>query len=371
MLSGFNKHTNWVRVQDYILRNEALLKEAETKGWPQTTINNIKYGLYTMRIREALHNNDFEKALSYADYVVPLSISPAQRRALSTNIAYIYMQLGKYDLAEKCFKDMLEKGVPSFNKGVNLLNYTHMLNLQGRYKETLEILDRYQDLSEYLDNDIYSSYLLGNRAIAESKVLGYDKAFQTLLRSKELGDSISYNSTVQDGFLLFDYSEQAMTIDSLKNSIKNKNILLAAFVTLFLFLVAFLCRILRERRQRTSEICALKRSLAETQNKYEKTEEARAELSQLGDSKLASQLLQVAAVEDTLNRIEELVKNKEEDLPQKIKLIGDLVSSSEAKGMVGRNLNIILNRLMQNFLRIFILLTPASLRGKSGFAPIL
>ena len=41
MLSGFNKHTNWVRVQDYILRNEALLKEAETKGWPQTTINNI------------------------------------------------------------------------------------------------------------------------------------------------------------------------------------------------------------------------------------------------------------------------------------------------------------------------------------------
>ena len=39
----------------------------------------------------------------------------------------------------------------------------------------------------------------------------------------------------------------------------------------------------------------------------------------------------MAAVEDTLNRIGELVKNKEEDLSQKIKLIGDLVSSSEAK----------------------------------------
>ena len=165
-------------------------------------------------------------------------MSESRRSNLDTNIAYIYMRLGKYEAAEECFKKLLEEGEPNYNKGVTLLNYTHMLNLQGRYKETLELLTKYEAIGKRLDKDLYGSYLLGNRAIAESNMIGYDQAFHTLLRSKELGDSISYNSGIQDGLLMLDYSEQSLSLKQLENKLKDRNVWLWTSIGLIGLLTA-------------------------------------------------------------------------------------------------------------------------------------
>lgn len=333
MLLNFNKHTSMLRSQKYLERNEALLKEAEDKGWPTATVDNIKYGYYTICMQDASGRGDFDKALAYTDYISPLPLSKNQRNALNTNIAYFYMRLGKYDLAEECFKKALESGTISYNTGVSLLNYTHMLNQQGRYKETLEMLDKYADIGKCLDHDIYSSYLLGNRAMAESKVLGYEKAFATLLRSKEVGDSIAYSSGVQDGLLMLEGSEKDTAVASLEQKLMTKTEWLWVCVGLVVICLIVIALVLWLERRKGSQVKTLLASLEDSDSKCKQLEKAYTELSQTIDSKIATQLLQVAAAEATLDMIEYCLRDTEEysDEVDKIRAIEDVLASSEAK----------------------------------------
>lgn len=331
VLVGFNNRTSMVHSQKYVDRNEALLRRAEGGNWPRQTVDNIKYGCCLMLIQNACRANDYEKALMYADYIVPLHITKTQRNGLDTNIAYIYLRLGKHEEAEECFRRLLDDGEPTFNKGVTLLNYTHLLNLQGRYSETLDVLDKYDDVARCLDQDMYSSYLLANRAMAESEVLGYDKAFGTLLRSKELGDSIAYGSGIQDGLLMLDYSEQSAQLAGLERDVRDRDRWLWIGLGVIGLLAAsgvWLMVLLRRRKRENEDLAAL---LAASRERCGEAERSFAELTQIGDSKVAAQLLQVAAVEDTLDRIEEVVRVKDEDADEKLKQIAGLVSSSEAK----------------------------------------
>ncbi|MDE5878020.1 MAG: hypothetical protein K2H47_11060 [Muribaculaceae bacterium] len=331
MLVGFNRQSPVSHTQEYINRNELLLKKAEKENWPQSTIENIKYGCYTMKMQVALQKNDFKKALIYAGDIASLPLSENRRSALSTNMAYIYMGLGKYDVAEECFKELLENGEPTYNKGVSLLNYTHLLNLQGRYKETLEIIDRYKDAATCLENDMYSSYLLGNRAIAESKVSDYEKAFNTLLISKDLGDSIAYSSGVQDGLLLLDYSEQSAILETLQQKLKKESVCLCIIAVMFLVVCVVIVRLLQMLRKNNRQNKELVTILTDLREKYSKIDAAYSELIQEGDDKVATQLLQVATLENVISKIEEIIRNKKDDAPEKLSLIEELVTSAEAR----------------------------------------
>lgn len=331
VLVEFNRQSPVIRTQEYIERNELLLEKAEKNNWPEATIENIKYGCYIMKMQEAIQDGDFKKALTCTDGIASLPLSDNRRKALSTNMAYIYMRLGKYDVAEECFKQLLENGEPTYNKGVSLLNYTHMLNLQQRYKETLEVLDRYEEVAACLENDMYSSYLLGNRAIAESKVAGYERAFNTLLRSKELGDSIAYNSGVQDGLLMLEYSEQSALLESLEQRLKKGIVglwLLAVIVLAACGVIVWLVGLLRKNKRHNKE---LSDTLAELKERHSKIEYAYSEMTQTDNSKVATQLLQVATLENIVGKIEEIIKNKKSDASEKLHFIEEIVTSAEAK----------------------------------------
>ncbi|MDE6670465.1 MAG: hypothetical protein K2K26_12405 [Muribaculaceae bacterium] len=331
VLVGFNRQSSVSHTQEYIDKNELLLKKAEKNNWPQSTIENIKYGCYIMKMQAALQKGNFKEALNYAGATASLPLSENRRRALSTNMAYIYMMLGKYDVAEECFKELLENSEPTYNKGVSLLNYTHLLNLQGRYKETLEVLDRYKDAEACLENDMYSSYLLGNRAIAESKVSGYEKAFNTLLRSKDLGDSIAYSLGIQDGLLMLEHSQQSAILETLEQKLEKERVWLCIIAVMFLVACTVIIRLFQLLRKNNSRNKSLMTEFDNLREKYNKIETAYSEMTQEEGGKVATQLLQVATLENIINRVQEIIRNKKDDASEKLSLIEELITSAEAK----------------------------------------
>lgn len=330
-LLGFNTQTAVAHSKEYIARNEALYEEGRRKGWPKLTLDLIKFGCFSMKLNDAFHADDFERALMFTDSISRLPLSSHRQHALATNMAYIYMRLGKYDVAEEYFKKLLVEPQPSYEKAVTLMNYTHMLNIQGRYQETIDLLARFKDIAKELDQEIYGTFILGNQAVAESHTLGFEKAFHTLMRSKELGDSLSYTTQLQDGLLLVDYDERSNQVEELEAELRHVSVWLCVAAAILALTVAGLYHMFRRERRQRSDKGKLEESLAEWRLKCESAEAAYAEISREGDGRMAARMLEATAVEQSLEKVGIIMKKKDLGDSEKLRKIGALLTASEAK----------------------------------------
>lgn len=330
-LLGFNSQTAVTHSKEYIARNEALYEEGRRKGWPKATLDLIKFGCFSMKLNYAFHTGDFERALMITDSISRLPLSSHRQHALSTNMAYLYMRLGKYDLAEEYFTKLLVEPQPSYEKAVTLMNYTHMLNLQGRYQETLDLLDQFKDIAKELDQEIYGSYILGNQAVAESHTLGYEKAFNTLMRSKELGDSVSYTAQLQDGLLLVDYEEQSNRVDELENEVHDLRIWLYVILGVLLLTGFALYQTSRRIWRVRTEKKELEGLLTKSRASCQAAESAYAEISREGDGRMAARMLEASVVEQSLEKIGIIIMKKNIGDTEKLKKIEELITAADAK----------------------------------------
>lgn len=329
LLVDFNHQTSVPYFREYIDRNETLLRNAIKKRFPKNSIDNIRYALFTIKMKDAMRREDFNVALSYLDSMTSIPLSNNRKEAIATNMAYTYMRLGKFDVAEECFKGILESDQSNERKAVSLLNYTHMLNLQGRYSETLMNLDKYKEVGESLDKELYGAYLLGNRAIAENSLGRHEEAYNTLMRSKTMSDSIYYNSGIQDGLLmLFDQNSKAKALGDLEKELRFSRRWLVAisFIALvMIFIAAWFWHSVRKQERAKMMIEA---NLEETKTRCEEIERSYTEIIQEGSGKVAAQLLPLAHNEEVIGRLETILRDGSVDAEEKVRLMGEALSSA-------------------------------------------
>lgn len=329
LLVDFNHQISKPYSREYIDKNSKLLKMAIDNSWPMNSIDNLKYALYTLKMKEAMHNDDFGGALVLLDSMSSLPLSNNRKESIATNVAYTYMRLGKYDVAEECFKEILDSDLSNERKAVSLLNYTHMLNLLGRYEESLECINKYTEIGKCLDKELYGAYLLGNKAIAEYKLGNNREAFNTLMQSKTLGDSIFSNSGVQDGLLmLFDQNAKTKTLGNIEKKLESTRFWLIVVSVLAFILVCAIIWIWNNKRKKEKSMTSIIDELEELKTRYEEIERSYTEILQEDSGRVAAQLLPLANKEDTIAQLEATLRDKKLDAEEKVKLMGEALSST-------------------------------------------
>ncbi len=281
-----------------------------------------------MLLKKAVINNNYDVVLEEADTLLKLPMTEYERESLEANMAYVYMLIGQYDAAENYFLKILNSGKTSYNSGICLMNYTHMLNLQGKYRQSLDLIQQYDYAAKALNKDIYYSHLLANKAIAESHTIGYEKAYQTLLDNKEVEDSLYFNSGIKDGLLLFDYTSKMEKLSDMEISLENKGKLnwimtIAAAIAIIAAAIA-ICFMLRKNRQNNQLRTELEKCSGELQEK-ERLENSNIQNER---GKMAAQLLQYAKIEETMSSISDIASSRTKSADERIKQIRELLSIS-------------------------------------------
>ncbi len=329
MLVDFNHQTSVPFSLEYIDRSSQLLKKAINNKWPQNTIDNLKYAFFTLKMKEAMHNDNYDTALVYLDSMSNIPLSKNRRESVATNIAYTYMRLGKFDVAERCFKDILESDLSNERKAVSLLNYSHMLNMQGRYDETLSCLDKYQMVGESLKKELYGAYLLGNRAIAEHKLGKHEEAFKTLMASKSLSDSIYSNSGIQDGLLmLFDQNAKSKSLGTIEKKLESADRWLITVGALAIVMIVICVWLFVKLRRKEKSTLRLKEEFDELKTRYQEIERSYKDIIQEGSSKVAAELLPLAHKEDAISQLETTLKDNSLNAKEKVKLMEETLAST-------------------------------------------
>lgn len=337
LLHSFIRRTNNSDNRHYVDKVRDLLNTAIRNKSPKHTIDRIRYSYLSMKMTDALHSDTVENALIYADSIMSLPLSEIETVATECNIAYVYMMIGKYDEAEKLFRKLIANPLNHYNQGVVLLNYTHLLNQQGRYSETIEVLESHPQLAAALNNDLYYSYLLGNQSIAEAFGGDYEKGYHTLMHSKELGDSLNYNSGIQDGFLLLAHDDDLERIENLERSRARDHAAiwtLSGIVLALGILGLWLGFAIKRKKRLLSEN---EESLSTLRDKCKGLEMQQAETHAKEEGHMSVQLLRLAEKEEMLERISEIVAGKTKSDEEKIKKLKAIVSSIE-KGDDSREL---------------------------------
>lgn len=331
-MNNYSRQTHIPMRENYSKLCEDILRFALEKNLSSDVVNKIKKELYSIELTDALHSGNYDIAIEKADRLLEIPLSEREKEPLYTNIGYLYMVIGQYEAAEKFFNKLLEEGKSQYNKGITLLNYTHMLNLQGKYEETMKLFDKYGQAAGDLNKDIYYSHLLGNRAEAESNTIGYEKAFKTLVENKNFEDSLYLNNDVQDSLLLFDYLAKSRETEELR-AINSHRMIVIWILAIVSIIVAIAVAILVGKHKRDTIIKSeLAHRLEDATKKCSAIEHEMAAHAESESGRIAMQMLQLAAVEESLDRISDTLSSKSKSDKDKIKIISDTISSTKIDG---------------------------------------
>lgn len=146
------------------------------------------------------------------------------RTTININTALIYMKIGKTREAEQYYREILGRRKPSYNYGVALVNITHLLNEQGRFDESLQLIDTHRDAFTCLNTDLFSTYLMGNHAVALAGKGRYQEAYDELMKSKLRTDSIYFNTRTEESVLNFEIDNLTVEKEEGQATIRQKNI---------------------------------------------------------------------------------------------------------------------------------------------------
>lgn len=130
---------------DYISETSRLFEYAEKKKLPPVVLNKILRVLHNQKLMKSIYEQDYESALKEVTVLEKIPSSRQQRAQLDANIAYIYMQIGKPDLAESCFQRLLSEKDWFYPHAVALMNYAHLLNSKDKYEETMNMLGKHNE----------------------------------------------------------------------------------------------------------------------------------------------------------------------------------------------------------------------------------
>ena len=354
------------KIASYIADTERLLQYAEERNLPFYTVETLRYALLQMRFDEATRRQDYEKALEYGTTLVRTSKDPKYKLGLKSNIAFIYMRIGRYEDAEKSYLEVLSAPSPHSCQASTLMNYTHMLNLKNRFEESLAAFEQWKDKIPSIEGDIYHSYLLVNKGTAQAGVGDYRMAYNTLTRAFNELDSICLNTNARNEQLLINYLQQKEHLADVEERCSEATgretaIIIIAAVLLFstvalLILYIHLRNRAKSRERRLKDLAEASQQIHMQQEESENSDKAR----------IAERLLHIAEMEESIARIKEIVGSasviSDEPVREPRTLAGSMSGQNDTRSLFEQQLDQSHREFLNNLYAAYPDLTPSEAR---------
>lgn len=329
MLDEFSRKSKINSDRNYIAETAKILEYAKNKHLSSEVVERIAKTLHNQKMLDAIYSEDYDTALREITELMKLPTNDYEQAQLDTNLAYIYMMIDKPDLAEKYFIQLLESPNLYYSMGVALMNYMHLLNKQGRYQESIDAYKKYPKAAQLFGNDLYYTYIMGNKAEAEYELGFKDKGFANMIEIKEMTDSLFLQSKSNNSILAHKVYSQDTAIKKMTPRLKLlNNTIWLLLIALGMFLIAFICVCSKLHKGR-AKLEVANNELKEVRALYEKSRKNNEEKLQVDNGKIAANLLQLGIIEESMSLIDSTLNNKRKTSDDKISIISDIIAKAK------------------------------------------
>lgn len=329
MLDEFSRKSKINSDHNYIAETARILEYAKNKHLPSQVVERIAKTLHNQKMLDAIYSEDYDTALREITELMKLPTTEYEQAQLDTNLAYIYMMIDEPALAEKYFIQLLESPNLFYSMGVALMNYMHLLNKQGRYQESIDVYNKYPKAAQLFGNDLYYTYLMGNKAEAEYELGLKDKGFASMIEIKEMTDSLFLQSKANNSILAHKVYGQDTTIRKMTPRLKHLNNMIWLLLTVLVIIaIVFICVCLKWHKGRAN-LEATTKKLKEVTALYEKCRENNEEKLQIDNGKIAANLLQLGIIEESLSLIDSTLTNRRKSSDDKLSIISDIIGKAK------------------------------------------
>ena len=337
MLDEFMTKSRIKTDHDYIAETSRLLEYAKNKNLPSPVTVRIAKTLHNQKMLDAIYSADYDTALREITELMKLPTNEYEQAQLDTNLAYIYMMIDEPALAEKYFIQLLDSPNLFYSTGVALMNYMHLLNQQGRYQESIEVFNKYPKAAQLFGNDLYYTYLMGNKAVAEYELGMKDEGFASMIAIKEMTDSIYLQSKAGNSLLAHQVYGKDMVISQLAPKLsKMHNLLWILGSVLFILFAAFVFVYVMWRKARI-KIAVTSKKFNDVSALYDECRKNNEEKLQTDNGKIAANLLQLGIIEESFSLIDSTLSNRRKALEEKVEIISDIIGKAK-KNMTVKDL---------------------------------
>lgn len=326
-----DEFTHYMKIElgiDYIAETTKLIEYAEKKKLSSSVLNKILRALHNQKLMRAIYEQDYESALKEVTVLEKIPASKLQKAQLDTNIAYIYMQIGKPELAGNYYQRLLSEKELFYPHAVALMNYTHLLNSQGKYDESLHLLDKHKEIYSFLTGDLYQTYILSNKAIAEFNSGKIVQGFNDMMYAKQLTDSLFLNSKYQNGVLAHKlYIKQGEIASTAPHiTFMRKLIWTAAFIVAALLIIVTLTYFKLEKT--SHRLIDMTKDYESLKSLYNRLLKNKQQEMQEDNGKIAAKILQLGAIQESFSSIETALSNKRKSAEEKIEIIASIMGNT-------------------------------------------
>lgn len=323
--------------RDHIAENARILEYAKSKNLPASVTERISKTLHNQKMLRAIHSADYDAALREITALLKLQTNEFEQAQIDSNLAYIYMQIGEPELAEKYYIELLESQKSLYPVGVALMNYMHLLNKQGRYQESIDVYNRYPKAAQLFDNDLYHTYLMGNKAVAEYYLGAKDKGFTDMIGIKEMTDSLYLESKAHNSLLAHQVYRNDVANSKMAPKLHRICVLAWGFAAALLVLAAASVWLYAKWGKTRIRLQETTRRLCEVSDLYDECRKAKEEKLQADNGKTAANLLQLGIIEESFTLIDTTLSNRRKTVDEKFAIISDIIGKAK-KNMTVKDL---------------------------------
>lgn len=337
MLDEFIRKSKIKSDRDYIAETSRILEYAKNKNLPSAVVERIAKTLHNQKMLDAIYSADYDTALREITELMKLPTNEFEQAQLDTNLAYIYMMINEPALAEKYFIQLLESPNLYYSMGVALMNYMHLLNEQGRYQESIDVFNKYPKAAQLFGNDLYYTYLMGNKAVAEYKLGLKDEGFANMIEIKEMTDSLYLQSKANNSLLAHQVYEKDAAMSKMSPRFRQLNYLAWIFGSALFVVLMLLVGVYSKWRKANIKFKETTQKLENVSALYDECKKNNEEKLQVDNGKIAANLLQLGIIEESFSLIDATLSNRRKTIDEKFGIISDIIGKAK-KNMTVKDL---------------------------------
>lgn len=298
----------------YLDRGKALLEKARKANYSRREIDEMRRVMTRMELSELLSKNRFNDFFKLADSVMTQPMSNSDRLQMDLLWAYAHLINGEDDMAMEKYRRIMAKPTWNLRQGEALLNLTFLLIGQKKYDEALDLILTKSDLIDMLPKESYIYLSLQeNRAIA-MHALGDNKGAIPFFQDSFEGlSNLYYKTLVANGAETMANDTHIATLSSQSDE-RRRVVVWAMGIMLAMSVgggIVFFVRLCRQRK----ELNYARQRIAELDRQHKDGVDA------------TTNALQLARVNETIELIREVVRNKGISDTDKLKSISTALTA--------------------------------------------
>lgn len=275
---------------------------ATARHYPAWKADDIRAQLLILRARIHHAAGDYENELKVLGEAEKISKSDAIRQLVNMNRGVIYENLGRYDVAETFFSNILDSSpLMHVNTGLVVVNYLGLLARMERPDDALKIYSANRKYADLLKGSQEEGFIHANLANVYALKGDYAQAYGQLMRYVDICDSISRS---QDKMLAVSAREEqqrnALREKSTQRRMRTWRLVAAAGLLAALGLAA-MCVVQARRRKR--EQSELKQALERLRGEKEEAIDRLNEPDEAKNRELTALALKISHYDESVRAI--------------------------------------------------------------------